>query len=107
MDTRDFVTDPSIPTLSGESGRRLRVTSKADDISRIAFNFESMVPSYEADEVLLKIAAAAINPSDVKALLGLIPQAKWPRTPGRDFSAVVVGGPKELIGLEVWGSSGQ
>jgi len=107
MDTRDFVTDPSIPTLSGESGRRLRVTSKADDISRIAFNFESMVPSYEADEVLLKIAAAAINPSDVKALLGLIPQAKWPRTPGRDFSAVVVGGPKELIGLEVWGSSGE
>lgn len=99
--------DPSIPTLSGESGRRLRVTSKADDICRIAFNLESMVPTYEADEVLLKIAAAAINPSDVKALLGLIPQAKWPRTPGRDFSAVVVGGPKELIGLEVWGSSGQ
>ena len=48
--------------------------------------------------------AAGINPSDAKAMLGLMPSAVFPRTPGRDFAGVVVEGPRELVGLEVWGS---
>jgi NADPH:quinone reductase-like Zn-dependent oxidoreductase len=42
----------------------------------------------------------------VKAALGLMPQAVWPRTPGRDFAGVVVAGPSEWIGREVYGSGG-
>ena len=36
-----------------------------------------------------------------------MPQAIWPRTPGRDYSGVVVDGPADLIGDEVWGSGGE
>ncbi|MGD5523872.1 hypothetical protein QUS88_22545, partial [Xanthomonas citri pv. citri] len=46
------------------------------------------------------------NPSDVKAALGLMPQAVWPRTPGRDFAGVVVDGPGDWVGREVYGSGG-
>jgi NADPH2:quinone reductase len=54
----------------------------------------------------VRIGAAAVNPSDVKASLGLMPQAVWPRTPGRDFAGVVVAGPTEWVGREVYGSGG-
>jgi NADPH:quinone reductase len=57
--------------------------------------------------VVIEIAAAGVNPSDVKAVLGAMPQAIWPRTPGRDYSGVVVDGPADLIGKEVWGSGGE
>jgi NADPH2:quinone reductase len=56
---------------------------------------------------IIEIAAAGVNPSDVKAVLGAMPQAIWPRTPGRDYSGVVVDGPADLIGKEVWGSGGE
>src|SRR4029077_20881455 len=48
--------------------------------------------------------AAGVNASDVKAVLGAMPHAVWPRTPGRDYSGGVVEGPADLIGKEVWGS---
>jgi NADPH:quinone reductase-like Zn-dependent oxidoreductase len=35
-----------------------------------------------------------------------MPQAVWPRTPGRDFAGTVVSGPSEWIGREVYGSGG-
>ena len=54
----------------------------------------------------MRVAAAGVNPSDVKAALGLMPQAVWPRTPGRDFAGTVVDGPADWIGREVWGSGG-
>ena len=50
--------------------------------------------------------AAAVNPSDVKATLGIMPHAVFPRTPGRDFAGIVVDGPDALKGLKVWGSGG-
>ena len=56
---------------------------------------------------VIEIAAAGVNASDVKAVLGAMPQAVWPRTPGRDYSGIVVGGPANLIGKEVWGSGGE
>jgi NADPH:quinone reductase len=56
---------------------------------------------------VVEIAAAGVNPSDVKAVLGAMPQAVWPRTPGRDYSGIVVDGPADLIGKEVWGSGGE
>ncbi len=64
-------------------------------------------PTPGPGEVLVEIKAAAINPSDVKNVQGLMPHTTLPRTPGRDFSGVVVEGPTEMIGREVWGSGGE
>ena len=57
-------------------------------------------------EALIKVSMAAINPSDVKASLGHMPQAVFPRTPGRDYVGVVEEGPKAWIGKTVFGSGG-
>lgn len=58
-------------------------------------------------EVLVQIKAAGLNPSDVKNVLGRFPYTTLPRVPGRDFAGVVVEGPQELIGQEVWGTGNQ
>ena len=42
----------------------------------------------------------------MKAATGLMPYAVFPRTPGRDYAGVVIDGPAEWIGREVFGSSG-
>ena len=55
-------------------------------------------------EVRVQIRAASVNPSDVKNVQGRFPHTTVPRTPGRDFAGVVVDGPDELRGREVWGS---
>ncbi|KXU30485.1 oxidoreductase [Sphingobium sp. 22B] len=87
--------------------RRLRLTEKANDASSVRLPVESDVRlEVKPDQVLVEIACAAVNPSDVKAAIGMMPYAVWPRTPGRDFSGRIVEGPSELVGVEVWGSSG-
>ncbi|PTR39021.1 NADPH:quinone reductase-like Zn-dependent oxidoreductase [Rhodococcus sp. OK611] len=55
-------------------------------------------------EVVVQVRAAGLNPSDFKNVLGKFPYTTVPRTPGRDFAGVVVAGPDELVGREVWGS---
>jgi NADPH:quinone reductase len=50
---------------------------------------------------LVEVNAAAINPSDVKNVAGAF-KTPLPRTPGRDYAGIVVGG--EGKGREVWGS---
>jgi NADPH:quinone reductase-like Zn-dependent oxidoreductase len=62
--------------------------------------------SRAAGEVLIEIKAAAVNPSDVKAATGLMSYAVFPRTPGRDYAGVIIDGPLDTIGREVFGSSG-
>src|SRR6185369_8355297 len=47
-----------------------------------------------------------VNRSDVAAAMGRMPQAAWPRTPGREFAGVVVEGPSALIGRSVFGAGG-
>lgn len=51
--------------------------------------------------------AAGVNPSDVKASLGHMPHAIWPRIPGRDFAGIVREGPDNMIGMEIWGGGGE
>ena len=58
-------------------------------------------------EALVRVASAGVNPSDVKAVLGAMPHAVWPRTPGRDYAGTVIEGPAALVGKEVWGSGGE
>jgi NADPH:quinone reductase len=58
-------------------------------------------------EVLVRVRAAGVNPSDVKNVLGRFHETTLPRTPGRDFAGVVVSGPEEWIGREVWGTGAE
>jgi NADPH:quinone reductase-like Zn-dependent oxidoreductase len=74
-----------------------------NEVLRVA---EMEVPVARAGEVLVKVAASSVNPSDIKNILGRIEGTTLPRTPGRDFAGVVVDGPKEMIGIEVWGTGG-
>jgi NADPH:quinone reductase-like Zn-dependent oxidoreductase len=63
-------------------------------------------PNLKTGEALVRVRSAGVNPSDVKAALGLMPQAVFPRTPGRDYAGVVVEGPTNWVGKEIWGSGG-
>ena len=54
----------------------------------------------------MEVRAAGVNRSDVAAAMGRMPQAVWPRTPGRDWAGVVAEGPSDLIGREVFGAGG-
>jgi len=54
-------------------------------------------------EALIQVKAAAINPSDIKNVSGFFQGTTLPRTPGRDFSGIVVEG-KKYRGKEVWSS---
>jgi NADPH:quinone reductase len=63
-------------------------------------------PSLRTGEVLVKIGAAGINPSDIVSVEGRFPDSILPRVVGRDFAGTVVEGSAEVIGLEVWGTGG-
>ena len=85
----------------------LRVNQKANAIEELKLELVSQAQQKpHSGFALVQIKAAAINPSDVKATLGIMPKAIFPRTPGRDFAGLVVDGPAEWIGLEVFGSGG-
>jgi NADPH:quinone reductase len=86
--------------------RCVRLLAKADDPASLAPAIERRALARAANEVLIEIAAAAVNPSDVKAATGLMAYAVFPRTPGRDYAGVVIDGPSDWIGREVFGSSG-
>jgi NADPH:quinone reductase-like Zn-dependent oxidoreductase len=63
-------------------------------------------PSLKPGEVLVRIEASGINPSDVASVQGRFPDAVLPRVVGRDFAGTVVEGPADLIGIGVWGTGG-
>src|SRR5438270_1125756 len=86
--------------------RCLRLLAKAADPASLAPAVERRTLSRAANEVLIEVKAAAVNPSDVKAATGLMPYAIFPRTPGRDYAGIIIDGPLEMLGREVFGSSG-
>jgi NADPH2:quinone reductase len=63
-------------------------------------------PSIKPGEVLVRVEASGINPSDLASVQGKFPGSVLPRVVGRDFAGKVVEGPAELIGTEVWGTGG-
>jgi NADPH2:quinone reductase len=67
---------------------------------------EIPTPEPHGDEVLIEVKAAAINPSDVKNVAGVMHGTTLPRIPGRDFAGIVLRGPSDLVGREVWGTGG-
>ncbi|TGN97461.1 quinone oxidoreductase family protein [Burkholderia sp. USMB20] len=86
----------------------IRVQQKSTDINALALHIDTQpVPRIDATDCVIAIESAGVNPSDVKAVLGFMPHAVWPRTPGRDYAGRVIDGPPDLIGKAVWGSSGE
>jgi NADPH2:quinone reductase len=65
---------------------------------------ELPMPVPKAGEVLVKVFAAAINPSDGKNVLGKMAETKLPRVPGRDFAGRVVSGDSFWNGKPVFGT---
>jgi NADPH:quinone reductase len=86
--------------------RCVRLLAKAADVASLAPVVERRTLSRAANELLIDVKAAAVNPSDVKAATGLMSYAVFPRTPGRDYAGIVIDGPAGSIGREVFGSSG-
>lgn len=96
----------SNPKVNG-AARALRVEQKAADLASLQLALvDQPPPTPAAGMAVVQVGAAAVNPSDVKATLGLMPKAVWPRTPGRDFAGTVIAGPSAWIGREVYGSGG-
>jgi len=62
------------------------------------------IPEPGEGEALVRVKAAAINPSDIGNVAGHFKETTLPRTPGRDFAGVVAKG-TDQEGEEVWGSS--
>ena len=96
---------PDVRPVTVEA-RCVRLLTKAENPAALASAVETRGLSRAANELLIEVRAAAVNPSDVKAATGLMPYAVFPRTPGRDFSGRVVEGPGGLIGKAVFGTSG-
>ena len=87
--------------------RGLRLHQKAPTLDAIRLPVEEhLLRAPAPHEVVVEIAAAAVNPSDIKAATGLMPYAVFPRTPGRDYAGRIVAGPQAWIGQLVFGSSG-
>jgi NADPH:quinone reductase-like Zn-dependent oxidoreductase len=84
----------------------VRLPAKAETAASLAPEIEHHLLSRAANQVLIEVKAAAVNPSDVKAATGLMAYAVFPRTSGRDYAGVVIDGPPGTIGREVFGSSG-
>jgi NADPH2:quinone reductase len=96
-----------ISPSAAKRAKVLRVYEKAGSIENVTLAVENVSLARERDDqVIVEIAAAGVNPSDVKAAIGMMPYAVWPRTPGRDFAGVVVDGPAALIGKKVFGTGG-
>jgi len=64
-------------------------------------------PKADSETAIVKIAAGAISPSDVKNVEGKMEHTTLPRVPGRDYAGTVIDGPAEWIGVEVWGTGGE
>jgi NADPH:quinone reductase len=97
--------NPKTKLLSIEA-RCVRLVAKAADPASIEPMIERHALARADGQVLIEVKAAAVNPSDIKAATGLMPYAVFPRTPGRDYSGIVIDGPQGWIGREVFGSSG-
>lgn len=63
-------------------------------------------PAATAQQAVVRVEAASVNPSDVKNVAGAMDWTVLPRTPGRDFVGVVVSGPARWTGVPVWGTGG-
>jgi NADPH2:quinone reductase len=98
----------AVSEIAATTSLRVHAKAEAPDVLAAALMLETTsLPVPLPGQALVEVHAAGVNPSDVKAVLGAMPHAVWPRTPGRDYAGVVVAGPAALIGKQVWGSGGE
>jgi NADPH2:quinone reductase len=89
-------------------GEGLWVVEKSSDVEHLKIEIaDRPATSPGPGQVVVEVKAAGVNPSDVKAAMGFMPHAIWPRVPGRDFAGIVCDGPQQLVGTEVWGGGGE
>ena len=94
-------------TMQKENLRAIRLNAKVSSIDELSPLIEmQQPPTLNQGEALVRVVSAGVNPSDVKAALGIMPKAIFPRIPGRDFAGVVVDGSSAWLGKAVWGSGG-
>ncbi len=94
--------------LDTKLSQALRVSQKSPDLDNVLIDLVDVeIPRPGPGQVLVEVMAAGVNPSDVKASLGHMPHAIWPRIPGRDFAGIVREGPENMIGMEIWGGGGE
>ena len=87
--------------------KAIRANEKSESSDKLKFELAEMDrPAIGDGEALIEVHASGVNPSDVKALLGKMPNLVWPRTPGRDYAGIVAEGPGDMIGKQVWGTGG-
>lgn len=85
------------------------VLYKSDFESHVTLQFEKRpIPVPSESEVLIKVHASKLNPSDLLNASGGFPYTVYPRIPGRDYAGVVVKAPGHpgSEGQNVFGSSG-
>jgi NADPH:quinone reductase len=103
--------DPAAPERMARRSAAIRVAGKVDNPEALDAALQlteiELPRASPAGYAVVEVRAAGVNPSDVRAVLGAMPHAVWPRTPGRDYAGVVVDGPRQLLGREVWGSGGE
>ncbi|OLL32303.1 oxidoreductase [Burkholderia sp. SRS-W-2-2016] len=88
--------------------KALKLYQAVDTVDALQLELaECTPPALKPGQLLIEVNSAAVNPSDVKAALGLMPHAVWPRVPGRDYAGTVLEGPAEWLGKQVWGSGGE
>lgn len=79
---------------------RFAATGSLDHLALV----EVPKPVPKPGEMLIRVEAAGINPSDAKNVLGRFSYTTLPRIPGRDFAGAVEAGPPALLGKRVFGS---
>lgn len=102
-----IVTGDRTGSTAARSGRALRISGAVEHADDLKLAVEVRTTAAVDGECIVEVKAAGVNMSDVKAALGHMPYAIWPRTPGRDYAGIVIDGPSRLVGKEVWGSSGE
>jgi hypothetical protein len=96
---------------AGSGERRRWVEMKAVQFTRfgppnVLELIDVPTPKVTNGNAVVQISAAAVNPSDVKNVAGQMEGTVLPRIPGRDFAGVVVDGPDDWVGAEVFGTGG-
>lgn len=87
--------------------KRLIVEERAATFADLAMQVADCPPPVPgANEIAVEVVSAGVNPSDVKAALGAMPHAAFPRTPGRDWAGIVREGPADLVGRTMFGTGG-
>jgi NADPH2:quinone reductase len=90
------------PTIGRMKALRFERTGSLDNLAVV----DAPMPVPAGSDLLVEVGAAALNPSDVKNVLGRMPETSVPRIPGRDFAGVVTQGPAEWTGRTVFGTGG-